>query len=932
MSKQAIYGLSLAALLASAWVEPAVANTPPAAAIDKRSQTHLDQARKMLEKGDVRAAVVELKNAVRADTRNVEARFLLGVSEVRIGEFESGEKNLRVALEAGYPEERVTPALAEALLRQGRNADILKEIRPGDRGAEAESIIAVVRGTAQLSLNQIKDAEASFNESIRLRPSSPAYVGAARVALAANDLAKASALASEATRLDPKNIEALITRADILGRENDLAGAMSALDAAVATDGRSARARLARAALLVSSNQLDKASADVEAIIASQPRLPAAVYYRSLIEARRGNYKAAYDYLQAIQATLGTYPPALYLYGMVSYQANNLEQARTALGSFLETNPDNLTARKVLGALTLRQGDAQQAVRILEPALKVGPDDSQLLMLLGSANMALGRAVEATQFFDRADELGAENPTLQTEIAINRIRLGDTDRALGDLRGALDRDPSLTQAHAALILAHIRKREFDQAKAVVADMRAKMPASPVPDHYAGTVALYERDMSAARQGFEAALGKQAEFIPSRLALGRIEASERKFDAAREHFSRALRSDPKNTEAMIYLAELHLLQDKADEAVRWMERAIAANPQAVGPRLRLVSLLLSRKQADRALVSARELISIAPSNPDAVDALARAQLATNDTASAVASYRRVADLLPQSAVAQHRLAGALIAANDRPGARRALMRAIDLDGAYVPAQQDAILLEREMSGPEAALALARQIASRRPDNPTGDMLVGALLFSEKRFAEATKAFEAAQAKAPSTAIILRVFESRLRGGDAKGAEQTLASWLDRNPRDSAARFALASHLLSSGKQAEARAEHETLLKDTPNNPIMLNNLAWLLREVDGARAVSLAEQAHKLAPQSPEIADTLAVILMSRGENARAVELLRPASDRAPNNAQIRLHLAQALVKSGKAAEARPLLEQLAKLEAAFDGKEEARRLLAELPR
>ena len=73
-------------------------------------------------------------------------------------------------------------------------------------------------------------------------------------------------------------------------------------------------------------------------------------------------------------------------------------------------------------------------------------------------------------------------------------------------------------------------------------------------------------------------------------------------------------------------------------------------------------------------------------------------------------------------------------------------------------------------------------------------------------------------------------------------------------------------------------------------------------------------------------DTLAVLLVDKGDTARALELFRKALEIAPQASQIRLNYAKALLKAGQKSDARSELHQLAKLGEKFPGQAEVAQL------
>jgi Flp pilus assembly protein TadD len=134
----------------------------------------------------------------------------------------------------------------------------------------------------------------------------------------------------------------------------------------------------------------------------------------------------------------------------------------------------------------------------------------------------------------------------------------------------------------------------------------------------------------------------------------------------------------------------------------------------------------------------------------------------------------------------------------------------------------------------------------------------------------------------------------------------------------------------GNVADAKAGYRKVLELEPENATALNNLAWMLTEEGDAKGLEYAEQAHRLAPFSPGVLDTLGVAVLKSGDAKRGVTLLRMASTLGPAQPDIRLHLAKALIASGDKVAARKELDELAKLDSASPVRVEADKLKSSL--
>jgi predicted Zn-dependent protease len=135
----------------------------------------------------------------------------------------------------------------------------------------------------------------------------------------------------------------------------------------------------------------------------------------------------------------------------------------------------------------------------------------------------------------------------------------------------------------------------------------------------------------------------------------------------------------------------------------------------------------------------------------------------------------------------------------------------------------------------------------------------------------------------------------------------------------------------GQEEAALALLEGLMAADPafqSDPLILNNVAWLLREREPERALGLAERALRSDPSSAAVKDTLGILLVRVGEIDRGAELLRQAHSDEPTDPTIGFHYALALSKLDRPAEARAMLLGLVGKD--FPEQTEARALLAAL--
>jgi Tfp pilus assembly protein PilF len=94
------------------------------------TDTLLAEAAAYQQKGDIKAALIQLKNAVANSPEDGAARLALGTLQMSSGDNVSAEKELGRARSLGVPAEQVLPVLGKTLAQQGKFKEVLALITP----------------------------------------------------------------------------------------------------------------------------------------------------------------------------------------------------------------------------------------------------------------------------------------------------------------------------------------------------------------------------------------------------------------------------------------------------------------------------------------------------------------------------------------------------------------------------------------------------------------------------------------------------------------------------------------------------------------------------------------------------------------------------------------------------------------------------------
>lgn len=812
-------------------------------------------------------ALLTLESGARAD----DAATLRdrGLMALRQGDAATAEWSLRAALGAGAAEAELAVPLARALMLQGRSQALLLLLPEGKRPDGLEGEIRFWRGLAQAAENDGAAALRSFTEAARRRPEDPRpHLAMAQELTAQRRLAEAEAAADTAlAQADepPRRAEALTLKGELRRMAGDGAAAERLFAEALLTDPSSQAALVGRATLAMAAGRGAEAEQDARLVLDMAPEHPVARYLVAAAQAARHDLDGALATLHDLQGQ--AYPPALLLRATLYLNRNELERTRWDLDAYQAAAGPDARSLRLRGALHLRLREAAAAVAALEQAAVLAPDDVQTAALLAAAHLLNG-------------DIGKAARSLDTGTGLRAVR----------------------------------------------DLAGQMPASPLPPTLAGTVLAARGDSAAARAELGRALALDAEFLPALLTLARLDAGDGRVEAARDGFLKVLALAPDHAGAMTGLADLAVRLGQAQVARDWLDRARQAAPQAVAPRLEQIELTLRGGGTAAALAAVQQLAGEAPDDPAVLEALGKVAWVAGEREQALAAFRHLVDVMPRSAKAGMLLVSALAGMNRQDEALTAAETAAGLDDDYLPARAQWLQLLLAAGHGERAATEAAAWAGRHPDVPGGALLLADVHLRRGDGAAAAAVLADAFDRQPSTPLAIRLAEARLRAGQGDQAVAGLAIWVAAHADQTAARAALAALHLRLGRFDLAQAEWEIVVAADAGNAVALNNLAWLYQRAGDPRALGLAEQAYRLDPGSPQIADTLGTILVRRQDIGRGLPLLRQAYAAAPRHPEIRYHLAQALAQAGETEEARQILDDLVAENADFEDAAAARDL------
>jgi putative PEP-CTERM system TPR-repeat lipoprotein len=895
-------------------------------------ESYLKEAQNYLDKGEVKSAVIQLKNLLKENPLDAEGRLLLGKSYLKLGDGPSAVKELEKARDLHLAEEKWIIPLSKAYLIKGDIEKVLKEPEEGSSfSKETRAELLALKGMARLSKGDKELASEKFNAALAINPkSSEALLGLARIAFQNKEFDEAKKRANEVLVFDASHVGALL----ILGEAERLSGqndqALEHFNQVLKLNKDNLQGRLARATTYISKGDLASAQKDVDSIKKTYGEMPFVEYLNAVIAFQNKELQKAEDSLTKVLNAAPNHPQSLLLMGSVAYAQGKLETAENNLSRYLKIAPRHLPAIKLLAAARMKLKQPKQALEILQTVEASSQSDPQFMALLGSAYMQNNQLDKGTEALEKAAKLAPDVAAIQTQLALGHIASGKVDQAVGNLEHAVSLDQGVVQADVMLVMAQVQQKKYDQAIKTADKLSSKMPDNPMPYHLKAAAYKAKGDKTNARKQWQLALEKKADYATAAINLANLALEEGDTKAAEIEYQKLLKNSPENLSALIGLAQLSEKRRDYAAMERWLNKAHDLNPKALQPSIMLSRYHLAKNEPMKALEKMREAHSNNEDNPMALYELGKVQLAAGQNSNAIHSFRKLEDKAKNNPELFFLLGKALKAEKSSQEAVAAWEKAVSIKTDYLPAE--AALAEESLQQKQfdKAEQLALEIQKKHPQSSLGFRFHGDSYRGRKQNNKALEAYKKAFKIAPNSYLAQQQFLLLKQAGEMDKAFSLLEAWSKNDQNDLNAMLMLAMAHQEKGHKQKAVDYYEKILEKSANNTLVLNNLAWLYQELGDKRAVATAEKALVNAENSPEVADTAGWILIQNNQVNKGLVILQQAAVQAPHIAAIRVHLAEALVKAGRKDEARKELTRLLKEKKRFAERAEAEKLLESL--
>ncbi len=895
---------------------------------------NLNDAQKALKNEQYKEAIIHLKNELKQNPDNAEARHTLAVVYSKTGNQEAAEDYYKKALLLTPDDSEYLLGYAEFLLEKNDYRTVLKALKEPIKDADGNSRRLVFLGYAYLGLKQLAEAEKVFNEANQLKESVITYNGLVSLALFEQDLERANTLLSKSLSLEPADQDTLQLKAVLANQNKQYKEAIEIYNNLVKANPDNYIVLLERAATFITLGDADAAYADINHIFERYSNHPKAMLLHAQLKLEEGDFQTAMVSANKILKNNPKQYQAMFILGTANAGLKNYNQAYKYLENYLVENPSDMDAQNMIASVLIAQGKASDAIKLLEG---IAPEtlnkNAESLFTLGKAYYELEDFLKASTLLNKARLLDPDNVNVQKVLVSSQIKSGILDDAIPELENLTKLEQTDQSNTYLLVISYFQQNEFIKAEEKINQLLIYSPDDTSFLNLNAMLKFFQKDYQAAEGEYNKIIQLNDDNLPARMGLAQIAITQKKWSDAQGYYLDILGRDSRNIKAYISLALISDELNQPEQAEEYLLQAMTASGDDFNNQYSVVVLLGKRylQQHDYAKLEsfAGKWVKNHPSNIKALSFFASAQTLNNNIVQAEKTLSKI--ILNDKKDVKHRLLLAQLL-NKQGRADEALIlikQAEPLNPDNFKLLETKINTLIKIKDYEQALSSADELNKKFPYQSQAKIQKADIYRAQGNNEKAFTLYEEIYKETMDDQSLIAIVQMMQSSGKSDDALSFLKAEIDKNNKNSEAILQLARLYHSKGQLNSAVQYYERMLLEKPDNITALNNLAMIYSEKKNPDALGYARKAYELSVNSAAVTDTYGYVLLRNNKYQEAITILKQAVQMAPLNKEIKYHLAQAYGQNKENQQAVRLLEEIL-ASGKFVRANEARTLLEQL--
>ncbi|WP_286263441.1 XrtA/PEP-CTERM system TPR-repeat protein PrsT [Thalassotalea atypica] len=846
------------------WIFPAVAvfSIALTACSEKESASdYILQAKQGLQTQQTDASIIALKNAIKVEPSNSEARYLLGSIYLNQGNAFNAVKELEKAKLHKFDTQLLYPKLARAYFL-AEEADAIYELTSKDIKLSGDVSLPVFlyQIITYLKLEQLEQAKKLLRQSIQLNDQDGhTLLGDAYILFYEQNIEDAKQKATEALSKLPALPEALMLLGNIATVEENYVVAAEYFEKYLKLQPLQRSTEIILANVYLQQGKFDLAEMHADKILKLMPQQAFANHIKAMVRIESRDYEAASEHAEKALANNFKQATTKLVAGVSAFYLNNYEQANYHLKPLMRYLPVDHFARRMLVVSQLELGIIEDVADNLgTPALS--KENEAFYASLSYKLLQAGATDEAKKLISSLDN--TESATAESLLREGVLKALTNDKsALKSLEKAIELDPKMLKAELLIARMAIKSGDVVKAQQIASKWQAQYPDKPDGYNIEALIELSRRNVAGAKALLEKSLTIDDKNVYALVQLSQLTSAEGELAQAKAFISQALEAAPDNINV---LRQYYRLTPDASSLAKLKEKS-EQNTDNISYRLLYAEALIKSEQVQKGLNVLQDII------PDHKTPKFYWMLK-------LAAYRYERDItqLKSTAKQWQKISPYQI----EPVVLLAEIHRIEQDYKQAIVVLDAGLEKHKDNITLSLVKIDVLIRSNQADDARKlyllvsnnieneyieNGILGRLALLDKLYSEAIDKLEPYYKTSPNVQKLLYLVQAYIGNTQQVKAIEEIDLFLKNIEFNEQLAIVLGNLYIESGNKANALKAYEKIIEQKPNNVIALNNAAWLSMENnDLDQANVFAEKAFELAPENPSVVDTHSQVLFKQG--------------------------------------------------------------------
>ena len=622
---------------------------------------------------------------------------------------------------------------------------------------------ARLKGIISFKKNNLSDAEANLQSSIKLQPSLEGYYYLGLTQHAMGLFESAISQFNAILGRSPAHEPSQLMIAMIMLQQKRVDDAIEKVTAALKSNPDSAQAHNLLGSAYIAKGKFDDGMRELKIASQLDPSIADTNVKKGILNLSRGDSLAAGGDFQAA----------------------------------LRAQPENLNLRLLLQAYNLRQKDPGKAKSVLKQGLTGKKEDAIIYNALASVAFSQRQIEEAVQYLQTAKKSDPSFWSSYYYLASYFASQGESDKAIAEFQEVLAKDPQNVKA--LLSVAALQDLRGRDKEALEAYTRAKQTKSDAAYLEVAEYYLRKKDSANALKVLNEAVSANSKNMAALETKGKLLAADKKYKEALDVFDEI---EQINKEAGLVLKlNTYMVMNDAPKALEQAQKIVSANPKSATGYMVVASLYEKQNNLDRAIDELKKGLVIEPGNYQARLQLGEINVRKKDYKTATATFSECIKVKPDLAPAYFALGAVQELSGNKKDAVNRYREALARDNNLVLALNNLAYLYADGYGSKSeALRLANAAYMLQPGNVGILDTLGFALLKNGKAADAVKIYEKITATMPDNGTFIYHYSLALKanGERVKALEKIQVALRSRDFPESALARQLSDELsLSNG---------------------------------------------------------------------------------------------------------------------------------------